>query len=149
LVRQLIRANSEEDASGAFERSWFERMMNAEQRELFDRVTAVMSLLEGHADVVMDEVGPHVVGSVVQIRSRFQERRTNPSTLDRMVRSALGMDAKMRQYADGAVFVRHVVDEIGMQGFNQVWQCEENLPSRIELHNPKLWIDRVSSGVAA
>ena len=149
LLRQLTRAASKDDSSGDFERSWFERMMNAEQRELFDRVTAVMSLLEGHADVVMDEVGPHVVGSVAQIRSRFQERRTNPSTLDRMVRSALGMDAKMRQYADGAVFVRRVVDEIGMQGFNQVWQSAGNLPTRIELHDPQLWIDRVASGVAA
>ena len=127
--------------------SWFERLQNAEQQFLYNQITAVMSLLEGHADVVMDEVGPQVVKTLPQIRAKFQDRRTNPSTLDRIVRSALGMDAKLRQYSDGAKFVRHVVDAVGMQGFNRVWESPETLPTRTELHAPDLWLAR--TGVQA
>jgi coenzyme F420 biosynthesis associated uncharacterized protein len=148
-VASMVHSGDTDDAACAFERSWFERMQSPAQREAFDQLTAVMSLLEGHADVVMDEVGPQVVGSVAWIRARFQERRTHPSTLDRIIRSALGMDAKLRQYADGAVFVRHVVDAIGIDGFNRVWQSATQLPSRTELHDPDLWIARTSAGVAA
>lgn len=148
-VASMVQQGESDAAHPGVERSWFERMQSAEQREAFDQVTAVMSLLEGHADVVMDEVGPQVIGSVAQIRARFQDRRTNPSALDRIIRSALGMDAKLRQYADGAVFVRHVVDAIGMDGFNRVWQSAAHLPTRTELHDPDSWIARTSAGVAA
>ena len=72
-----------------------------------------MSLLEGHADVVMDGVGPQVIPSVGVIRRRFDERRKGVGTLDRMLRRLLGLDAKMAQYRDGARFVRAVVDKVG------------------------------------
>ncbi len=152
LVRQFTAVISQgvpEGDDAAFERSWFERMQSPEQRALFDQITAVMSLLEGHADVVMDEVGPQVIGSIAQIRAKFQERRSHPSTMDRIIRTALGMDAKLRQYADGAVFVRHVVDAIGMPGFNRVWRDASSLPSRAELHDPSRWIARTAAGAAA
>ncbi len=92
-----------------------------EQRERLARLTAVMSLLEGHADVVMDDVGPQVVPSVEQIRERFQARRAGRGGVDRLLRRLLGLEAKMRQYRDGARFVRAVVEAVGMGGFNQVW----------------------------
>ncbi|WP_300680634.1 zinc-dependent metalloprotease [Nocardioides sp.] len=114
-----------------------------EQREVIDRVTAVMSLLEGHADVVMDGVGPSVIPSVETIRAKFGERRKGVGTLDRLLRRLLGIDAKMAQYRDGAVFVRHVVDAVGMERFNTVWTSPETLPLRSEIHDPGAWIARV------
>ena len=78
-----------------------------EQKELIDRMTGVMSLLEGHADVVMDGVGPSVIPSVAKIRGKFNERRKGVGVLDKVLRRLLGLDAKMAQYRDGAVFVRH------------------------------------------
>ena len=45
------------------------------QRAVLDRVTAVMSLVEGHAEYVMDGVGPDVVPSVRTLRKRFAQRR--------------------------------------------------------------------------
>ncbi len=92
-----------------------------EQRAVMDRVTGVMSLLEGHADVVMDGVGPSVIPSVEHIRRRFDERRKGAGGLDRVLRRLLGLDAKMAQYRDGAAFVRGVVGQVGMEGFNAVW----------------------------
>lgn len=114
------------------------------QREILARLTAVMSLLEGHADVVMDGVGPSVVPSVGEIREKFQRRRDRGAgRLDLMLRKLLGMDAKLRQYQDGAVFVRGVLDRIGMDGFNRVWTSPNTLPTREEIQNPAAWVARV------
>ena len=90
-----------------------------------------MSLLEGHADVVMDGVGPTVIPSVERIRGRFNERRKGVGTLDRILRRLLGLDAKMAQYRDGAAFVRHVVDKVGMDDFNAVWAEPAHLPEQV------------------
>jgi coenzyme F420 biosynthesis associated uncharacterized protein len=114
-----------------------------EQREVLDRVTGVMSLLEGHAAVVMDGVGPSVIPSVEHIRQRFNQRRQGLGTLDRVLRRVLGLDAKMAQYRDGATFVRHVVDTAGMERFNAVWERPENLPSKAEIGDPAAWVARV------
>jgi coenzyme F420 biosynthesis associated uncharacterized protein len=113
------------------------------QREIIDRVTAVMSLLEGHADVVMDGVGPSVVPSVATIRTRFDKRRKGRSPGDRVLRRLLGLDAKMRQYSDGAAFVNAVVDRVGMGGFNAVWTGPEQLPTAKEIGDPEAWLRRV------
>jgi coenzyme F420 biosynthesis associated uncharacterized protein len=114
-----------------------------EQKEILDRVTGVMSLLEGHADVVMDGVGPEVIPSVDAIRRKFNKRRKGVGTLDRVLRRVLGLDAKMAQYRDGATFVRRVVDQAGMERFNAVFTGPETLPSRAEIHDPDAWIKRV------
>ncbi len=114
-----------------------------EQKEVLDRVTGIMSLLEGHADVVMDGVGPSVIPSVDRIRASFDERRKGIGTLDRLLRRLLGLDAKMAQYRDGAAFVRHVVDKVGMAEFNTVWAGPENLPSKAEIADPGAWVARV------
>jgi coenzyme F420 biosynthesis associated uncharacterized protein len=125
--------------------SFIEAAQSPEQREVFDKMTGVMSLLEGHADVVMDEVGPQVIPSVALIRERFTARRNSPKAIDALARRALGMDMKMRQYTEGAAFVRHVVDDIGMPGFNQVWASPMTLPTRSEITNPGAWIKRMAS----
>ncbi len=114
-----------------------------EQREILDRVTGMMSLLEGHADVVMDDVGPQVIGSVKEIRAKFTKRREGIGTLDKVLRRLLGLDAKMAQYRDGAAFVRSVVDKVGMDEFNAVWASADHLPSKAELGDAEGWIRRV------
>ncbi len=114
-----------------------------EQKEILDRVTGVMSLLEGHADVVMDGVGPTVIPSVAEIRKKFNQRRKGAGSLDKLLRRLLGLDAKMAQYRDGAVFVRHVVDKVGMEQFNAVWTGPETLPSKAEITDPDAWVARV------
>jgi putative hydrolase len=103
-----------------------------------------MSLLEGHADVVMDEVGPEVVPSVGLIRERFTARRTKPKPAEALVRRAIGMDAKLKQYSQGAAFVRAVIADRGMTGFNAIWTSPETLPTKDEIDNPNLWLARVS-----
>ena len=129
--------------SGRGETSLIDLFATPAQREVIDRVTGVMSLLEGHADVVMDGVGPEVIPSVAEIRRRFDQRRKGAGSMDRLVRRLLGLDAKMAQYRDGAHFVRSVMRQVGMDGLNKVWVGPENLPSRTEIADPGSWLTRV------
>ena len=120
-----------------------EIFLTAEQKEQVDGITAVMSLLEGHADVVMDDVGPQVIPSVAAIRARFSKRREGLGTWDRVLRRLLGLEGKMRQYRDGAAFVRGVVKDVGVDGFNAVWTSPQTLPSPDEIAHPASWVRRV------
>jgi coenzyme F420 biosynthesis associated uncharacterized protein len=124
--------------------SLVELMQTPEQRAVLDRLTGLMSLLEGHADVVMDAVGPAVVPSVALIRERFDQRRRSAGSIEGMIRRLLGVEMKMRQYAEGARFVRAVVDEIGMSGLNTVWTSADRLPSGVEIRDPQRWLDRMA-----
>ncbi len=120
-----------------------ELLQTPSQRAALDRVIALSTLLEGHADHVMDAVGPKVVPSVATIRSRFTDRRKGGGLLDRILRSLLGVDAKIRQYAQGAAFTSKVVEAVGMDGFNAVWTSPEHLPTRAEIQQPAVWLRRV------
>jgi putative hydrolase len=91
----------------------------------------------------MDGVGPSVIPSVATIRRKFNQRRKGTSTLDRVLRRLLGLDAKMAQYRNGAAFVRAVTDQVGMDGFNAVWATPEHLPSKAEIGDPEAWVARV------
>ncbi|MFI2318623.1 MULTISPECIES: zinc-dependent metalloprotease [Streptomyces] len=125
-------------------RSLVDIVQTPAQREVLGRLTAVMSLLEGHADFVMDGVGPEVVGSVSEIREKFQQRRAQGAgRLDQALRKLLGLDAKLRQYKDGEKFVRSVVEEVGMDGFNRVWTSPNTLPTKAEIAKPADWVARV------
>ena len=114
------------------------------QREALDQLLILGTLLEGHADHVMDAVGPVVVPSVSTIRARFDERRNRRQPpLQRLLRALLGIDAKLSQYTRGKAFVDHVVGRVGMARFNTVWTSPETLPRPIEIEYPQRWIDRV------
>jgi coenzyme F420 biosynthesis associated uncharacterized protein len=126
--------------------SLIEAVSTPAQREIMDRLTAVMTLVEGHGDYVMDAVGPKVVPSVAQIRERFNARRGSAGRVEQTVRRILGIDLKMKQYAEGSRFVRTVVEEAGMGTFNRVWTSPDTLPTKEEFANPRAWLDRVGSG---
>ena len=114
------------------------------QREALDQLLVLGTLLEGHADHVMDAVGPVVVPSVSTIRARFDERRQRKQPpLQRLLRALLGIDAKLSQYTRGKAFVDHMVDRVGMERFNTVWTGPDTLPRPLEIEYPQRWIDRV------
>ncbi|MFE5342307.1 zinc-dependent metalloprotease [Isoptericola sp. NPDC056578] len=120
-------------------------ILGPEQRRELEEITAVMALLEGHADVMMDAVGPRVVRSVRTIRARFEKRRDGEGApaLDVVLRRVLGMDAKLAQYRDGAAFVRAVEERVGCDGLNAVWSEPAHLPSAREIADPRAWVRRV------
>ena len=134
---------------GGDSESLIEAIQTPRQKEILGRLTALMTLVEGHGDYVMDAVGPQVVPSVAEIRERFNARRGTAGRVEQAIRRLLGIDLKMRQYADGARFVRAVVDQIGMDGFNKVWESPATIPTMSEISNPGAWIARVADGYAA
>ena len=105
-------------------------LQNPEEKAALSRLTALMSLLEGHANVVMDAVDASIVPSVKTIRQRFNDRGQDRGMIEKFIRNLLGLDAKMRQYSDGAKFVREVVAAAGMEGFNRVWESAGPPPQR-------------------
>jgi coenzyme F420 biosynthesis associated uncharacterized protein len=114
------------------------------QRRALDQLLVLGTLLEGHADHVMDAVGPAVVPTVSTIRRRFDDRRRRKQPpLQRIVRALLGFDAKLSQYTRGKAFVDHVVGRVGMARFNTIWSSAETLPLPTEIDVPQRWIDRV------
>ncbi|RLV54951.1 coenzyme F420 biosynthesis-associated protein [Aeromicrobium phragmitis] len=134
-VVKIVRGQSDASLSDVFQ--------NEQQTRVVDQMTGLMSLLEGHADVVMDAAGPELIGSVSRIRRKFDQRRRGGSELSKIVRRLLGLEAKMSQYRDGAIFVRKVTSTVGADGFAAVWAEPANLPSKAEIHDPDAWVARV------
>jgi coenzyme F420 biosynthesis associated uncharacterized protein len=123
--------------------SLIEAIQSPRQREILDRMTSVMTVVEGHGDYVMDAVGPAVVPSVAEIRAKFSARRGSAGRMEQALRRVLGIDLKMKQYEQGSRFVKAIVDQAGMTTFNKVWTSPETLPTKEELLDPLLWLERV------
>ncbi len=122
--------------------------MGDEQKRLFRETQAVMSLLEGFSDYIMDEVGRGLVEDVEKISARFHERRQRRSGFERAVLRLTGMDLKLEQYAKGERFVRAIAEARGRAALARIWDGPESLPSPEEIADPDLWIQRVLPRVA-
>lgn len=119
-------------------------LQTPEQYDAFNRMMMLGTLLEGHADHVMDAVGPAQVPTVETIRAAFDRRRSGPrSPIQRIIRALIGMDAKIAQYVRGNAFVDAVVSTVGMEQFNAIWTSPETMPRTAEIDDPQLWIARV------
>jgi coenzyme F420 biosynthesis associated uncharacterized protein len=140
-VATLSEALREEDSRV----SMLDIVQTPSQRAVLDRLTALMTLLEGHAEFVMDGVGPEVIPSVESIRSKFNRRRESGNPLEKALRRVLGIEVKMRQYAEGRKFVHGVHERVGMVGFNKIFESPLTLPRLEELGDPDAWVARVHS----
>jgi coenzyme F420 biosynthesis associated uncharacterized protein len=135
-MRRALRGDS--DGS-----HWLERLMGEEQRTLFRETQAVMSLLEGFSDYVMDEIGRDLVPDVERISARFHERRARRTTFERSIFKLTGMDLKLEQYKKGERFVRAIADAGGPEALVRLWDGPESLPRDGEIDAPERWIERV------
>ena len=122
---------------------WLERLMGEEQKALFRETQAVMSLLEGFSDYVMDEVGRDLVPDVEAIRAKFDERRAKRTPFERAMLRLTGMDLKLEQYKKGETFVRAIADARGPEALVRLWDGPETLPRAGEIEAPERWISRV------
>lgn len=117
-------------------------LLTPEQRELFRSMQALMSLLEGHASWVMNEVGEAEIRDVARLR-RSLRRRREAGGPERALQRAIGFDQKMRQYDVGEAFVRQVAGILGAEGVRRVFERPEHLPTLEEIGRPDRWIARV------
>jgi coenzyme F420 biosynthesis associated uncharacterized protein len=142
-VRALGRTLRGEGSPGEH---WMERLMSPEQRRLFRETQAVMSLLEGFSDYIMDEVGAGLVPGVERISARFHERREHRTGFERAVLRLTGMDLKLEQYKKGERFVRAVAEARGRAALDRIWASPATLPTAEEIERPARWIARVLDG---
>ncbi len=122
---------------------WLERLMSDEQRRLFRETQAVMSLLEGFCDHVMDEVGKDLVPGVERISARFHGRREQRTPFERAMMRITGMDLKMDQYRKGEAFVAGIERLAGAAALRRLWDGPETLPTADEIGKPDAWVRRM------
>ena len=149
LGREALRGLGRSIRGESDGQHWIERMMGPEQRALFRETQAVMSLLEGFSDYVMDEVGRDLVPDVERISERFHERRAKRTPFERSMLRLTGMDLKIEQYRNGELFVRAIADRRGATALTRLWEGPETLPRDGEIDAPERWIERVLDGSPA
>ncbi len=126
------------------DRHWLERLMTDEQRRLFRETQAVMALLEGFGDHVMDKVGRDLVPGVERISARFHGRRQQRTPVERAMLRITGMDLKMEQYRKGEVFVAEIERLAGAVALRRLWDGPETLPTPDEIDHPDRWVRRLN-----
>ncbi|MEZ5340799.1 MAG: zinc-dependent metalloprotease [Acidimicrobiales bacterium] len=113
-----------------------------EQKLTLDKMTGLMSLLEGHGDITMDRAAKHLIPSQERFSRILSARRKSPSGVAKVVQRLTGMEAKMAQYEEGEHFVETVEAAGGRELFDLVWSGPDSLPSIDEIREPSLWIAR-------
>ena len=132
---------------GAGQGHWLERLMGPAERAMFRETQAVMSLLEGYADHVMDAVGRELLPGAATISARFHARRARRGPADRALMRLTGLDLKLEQYARGARFVAGVEAAGGPAALRRLWDGPDSLPREDEIDEPERWLRRVAGVV--
>jgi coenzyme F420 biosynthesis associated uncharacterized protein len=118
-------------------------MLSPEQRDVMARAQALMSLLEGHGNATMGLAAEGIVTDPAAVTAALARRRNDPRA--RVLRAVGGMEAKARQYSEGEAFVRAVVDDVGVDGLNRVFEGPGQLPRPDELQDPAAWVARTAA----
>ena len=149
--RAMLRMPSLGDVRGlvgALREGGLVAVLGSDRRELLDRVQAVMGVIEGHAEHVMDVVGADALPSLAQLRTALDRRRRERPPLLALLERLIGLDAKMRQYEDGKRFCDAVVAAAGPEALHRVFDAPEQLPGPAELKDPAAWIRRTAAPAA-
>jgi coenzyme F420 biosynthesis associated uncharacterized protein len=129
-------------ADGLREGGLVNAVAGPERRAIVDRIQAVMALIEGHAEHVMDAVGEQVLPNLDALRNAMNRRRADRTPLVRLLERLIGLDLKLAQYETGKAFCDAVVAEGGIDRLNVAWTEPSLLPSAAELKDPSRWIAR-------
>ncbi len=123
-------------------------LASPEQLETLRSIQGMMSLLEGHGDVTMDRAAMDLIPSASYFSKVLRARRESAGVVTKFFQQLIGLEAKLRQYADGERFVREIERAGGPELLALAWEGPENLPSAAEIQAPDLWVSRVSGGRA-
>lgn len=124
-------------------RYMIELMMNPEQRRLFRQLQALMCLMEGYSNHVMNAVGRYLLPQYDLLKQRFEARAKHRTPAEQLFSRLTGLDIKVEQYELGERFVNHVVERGGIELINRAWRSPWHLPSLDEVHDPERWIARM------
>ncbi len=114
-----------------------------EQEALLPRLEALVAVVIGYVDHVMDDVGSTLIGSYHQVTEAVRRRRVGTGETDRFVERILGLDLTQDQVDRGTAFVEGVVDRDGADGLARLWSDKQHLPTPAEVDAPGLWLARI------
>ncbi|MDH3752630.1 MAG: zinc-dependent metalloprotease [Acidimicrobiia bacterium] len=120
-------------------------LASPEQRVVLDKVTGLMSLLEGHGDITMDRAGADLIPSAGRFARVLRERRNSARGVSKLFQRLIGIEAKMNQYVAGEAFIEAVEAVGGSELVDRAWESSDNLPTMPEIRDPQSWVDRISS----
>jgi putative hydrolase len=115
-----------------------------DQRQVLDRVSGLMSLLEGHGDITMDRAGAGLIPSADRFSRVLRQRRQSAQGLARLLQQVIGLEAKLAQYEQGERFIEAVEAADTTALLDLAWERPENLPTIAEIRDPATWIARVA-----
>ena len=116
-----------------------------DQRRTLNKISGMMSLLEGHGDVTMDRAGAGLISNSEYFASTLRARRNSAKGLSRIFQKIIGLEAKLNQYQAGEFFIQKVEESGGTELLDRTWERPENLPLMDEIQSPQKWIDRIAN----
>jgi coenzyme F420 biosynthesis associated uncharacterized protein len=119
------------------------------RREQIDRLQATMSVIEGHAEHVMDAAAGDLGGELARLRDRLDRRRAQRGGIGELIARLLGMEAKLRQYELGKAFCDAIVAQAGRRALISLWDSPEQLPTLAEIEHPERWLERTKVALAS
>lgn len=122
---------------------WIELVLTPEQRRIFDQLQALMSIVEGYGNHIMNAVGRQLLPTFEQIERRIAQRQSSKTLIELLFNRITGMDLKLAQYQQGEAFVNAVTEARGAAFAARVWERVEHLPTMDEIRNPQRWIARM------
>lgn len=146
-VREAMRRLVETFRQGP--ESWrkatlLEIFLTPSQQEIVGEMQALMTVVEGHGNFVMDHVGQDQIPSYARLKEALALQRKTAGTAERTFQRAIGLEMKYRQYTHGQEFVEEIYAKAGMDGVNRLWTSSSALPAPVELDDPDLWLERVA-----
>lgn len=115
-----------------------------EQRRTLNEIQALMAVVEGHGNFVMDSIGARVIPSLERMRGVFDRRREQTRGVQRAIQHVIGLEMKLRQYELGQRFCEAVARRRGAQALSRLWISPQHLPTMAELKDPERWLGRVA-----
>jgi putative hydrolase len=113
------------------------------QRELLPRLHALVAVVVGTVDHVLDRIGSTLIPSHARISEAVRRRRVEESPSGRFVERLFGLELTQEQYDRGGAFVQGVLDRAGEAGLARLWESERTLPTPAEVDAPGLWLARI------
>jgi coenzyme F420 biosynthesis associated uncharacterized protein len=127
------------------ERSPMYLLATDDQRVVLDEIQALMAVVEGHGNYVMDSVGERVIPSMRRMRFVFERRRDQVNGIQKILSSTLGLEMKLKQYELGQAFCEAAVRQAGPDVLARLWGGPDQFPTLAELKSPELWLGRVAA----
>ncbi len=111
--------------------------------ELRPRLDALVAVIVGVVDHVLDRTSTGLLGAGGRIGEAVRRRRLEADPSDVFVERLLGLTLTRTAVERGAAFVDGVVERAGADGLARLWEAETNLPTPAEVDAPGLWLARI------